>query len=235
MTKEELERHLAEGLSLEQIGRRVGRNPSTISYHLKKHGLSPVNQGKHANKGRISEGELRTLVEGGATHREMAEALDRSVATIRHWLKKYGLAANGSRRRALARAARRAGRKHAMLECEHHGLTKFVLEGRGYFRCILCRMERVSEWRRRVKRRLVEEAGGGCAICGYDKCVAALHFHHLDPGTKRFPLSREGVTRSFAEALEEARRCLLLCSNCHAEVEAGVTKTPATSRLRLDS
>jgi IS30 family transposase len=32
MTKEGLEEYLAEGLSLEQIGKRVGRNPSTISY-----------------------------------------------------------------------------------------------------------------------------------------------------------------------------------------------------------
>jgi IS30 family transposase len=65
MRKGELESYLAEGLSLEQIGKRVGRNPSTISYHLKKHGLKPVNQGKHANKGRISEDELRSLVDGG--------------------------------------------------------------------------------------------------------------------------------------------------------------------------
>src|SRR5215218_819217 len=146
MTKEELEGYLAEGLSLEQIGKRVGRNPSTISYHLKKHGLKPVNQGKHANKGRIQENVLRVLVEEGATHREMAEQLDRSVATIRHWLTKYGLTANGSKRRALAEQARRTGQKHAMLECSSHGLTKFVLEGRGYFRCIQCRKERVSEW-----------------------------------------------------------------------------------------
>jgi hypothetical protein len=95
-----------------------------------------------------------------------------------------------------------------------------------------CRQERVSDWRRRVKRRLVEEAGGVCAVCGYDKCVAALEFHHLDPRTKRFALSRQGVTRSFAEAQEEARKCLLLCSNCHAEVESGVTRIPTAATLR---
>jgi hypothetical protein len=235
MTKEELELYLAEGLSLEQIGKRVHRNPSTISYHLKKHGLKPVNQGKHANKGRISEDALRILVNEGATLREMAAELHRSVATIRHWLNKYRLTANGSRRRALAEEARRTGRKHATLECEHHGLTKFVLEGRGYFRCVQCRKERVSEWRRRVKRKLVEEAGGACVICGYNRCVAALEFHHLDPGTKLFALSREGVTRSFAEAQREARKCVLLCSNCHAEVEFGMTQVPKVSSLRLVS
>jgi DNA-binding CsgD family transcriptional regulator len=235
MSKEELERYLAEGLSLEQIGKRVGRNPSTVSHHLKKHGLKPVNQGKHANKGRLSEEDLRMLVEGGATLREMAVALDRSVATIRHWLTKYGLTAEGSRRRSLSRKARLTGEKYATLECEHHGLAKFVLEGRGYFRCIQCRKERVSEWRRRVKRRLVDEAGGACLICGYDRCVAALEFHHLDPGTKSFALSREGVTRAFSEAQAEARKCVLLCSNCHAEVESGMTQIATHPAVRLAS
>jgi DNA-binding transcriptional ArsR family regulator len=190
MRKGELESYLAEGLSLEQIGKRVGRNPSTISYHLKKHGLKPVNQGKHANKGRISEDELRPLVDGGATLREMAAELGRSVATIRHWLKKYGLVSDGGRRRALANEARSTGQNYATLECHYHGVTRFILEGRGYFRCLQCRKERVAEWRRRVKRRLVEEAGGSCVICGYDRCVAALHFHHLDPTAKSFALSQ---------------------------------------------
>lgn len=235
MEKELLERYLAEGLSLEQIGKRVGRNPSTISYHLKKHGLKPVNHGKHANKGTISEDDLRLLVNDGATLREMAAVLDRSVATTRHWLKKYGLTGDGARRRALARQARITGQKFATLECAHHGLTRFVLEGRGYFRCMKCRQERVSEWRRRVKRKLVAEAGGACLICGYERCIAALEFHHLDPGSKRFALSRQGVTRSFAEAQEEARKCVLLCSNCHAEVESGMTHLPARVQLRLAS
>lgn len=122
-----------------------------------------------------------------------------------------------------------------VLECEHHGSTRFVLERRGYFRCIQCRKERVSEWRRNVKRRLVEEAGGACVICGYNRCIAALHFHHLDPGTKSFALSREGVTRSFAEAQAEAHKCALLCLNCHAEVESGLTQVPASARMRLAS
>jgi DNA-binding CsgD family transcriptional regulator len=235
MNKEQLEGYLAEGLSLEQIGKRVGRNPSTISYHLKKHGLKPVNQGKHANKGPISEDTLETLISGGASLREIARELDRSVGTVRHWLRKYGLVSDAGRRRALSEQARRTGQRRAILECAHHGRTEFILEGRGYFRCLRCRKERVSEWRRRLKQRLVQEAGGACAICGYNKCVAALHFHHLNPSTKRFALSRQGVTRSFAEAQEEARKCLLLCSNCHAEVESGMTEPPAHPSLRLAS
>jgi hypothetical protein len=82
-------------------------------------------------------------------------------------------------------------------------------------------MERVAKWRRRVKLTLVREAGGRCKLCGYGRCAAALQFHHLDPANKSFALSHEGVTRSLAKARAEAAKCVLLCANCHSEVEAG--------------
>lgn len=96
-----------------------------------------------------------------------------------------------------------------------------MLEGRGSYRCARCRAERVSEWRRRLKRRLIEEAGGACQLCGYDACAAALQFHHLDRSEKSFAISHQGVARSLERARAEARKCALLCANCHAEVEAG--------------
>jgi 5-methylcytosine-specific restriction endonuclease McrA len=78
---------------------------------------------------------------------------------------------------------------------------------------------------------LVEEAGGECASCGYNRWHGALQFHHVDPTDKAFALSAEGVTRSIEKAREEARKCVLLCGNCHAEVEAGLRKldAPGTS------
>jgi hypothetical protein len=68
----------------------------------------------------------------------------------------------------------------------------------------------------------VEEAGGACQLCGYDRCIAALGFHHRDPAEKSFALSQRGVARSLATARGEAAKCILLCANCHAEVEAGM-------------
>jgi hypothetical protein len=73
---------------------------------------------------------------------------------------------------------------------------------------------------------LVEEAGGACVLCGYADCPAALQFHHVDPSQKSFSLSRQGVTRSLARAGEEAAKCVLLCANCHAKVEAGLVNFP---------
>lgn len=111
--------------------------------------------------------------------------------------------------------------------CRTHGTTEFVLEGRGYYRCKKCRQQRVIEWRRRTRVKLVAEAGGACLLCGYDRCIGALHFHHLDPETKEFGISVRGFTRSIEKLREEAAKCVLLCSNCHAEVESGTATLPA--------
>jgi 5-methylcytosine-specific restriction endonuclease McrA len=108
--------------------------------------------------------------------------------------------------------------------CKTHGITTFILEGRGYYRCKTCRKERVAQWRRRAKLRLVEEAGGRCVLCGYDRYSGALHFHHIDPSQKRFGLGARGRARAIATLREEAAKCVLLCSNCHAEVEWGMVK-----------
>jgi 5-methylcytosine-specific restriction endonuclease McrA len=117
--------------------------------------------------------------------------------------------------------------KFTMKVCRTHGHTEYVLEGRGYYRCKECRKQRVMEWRRRAKRRLIAEAGGCCRLCGYDAYEGALHFHHLDPAQKEFGLSLRGVARSLDRMRAEAAKCVLLCSNCHAEVEAGVATLSA--------
>lgn len=88
----------------------------------------------------------------------------------------------------------------------------------------------VSERRRRVKRQLVKEAGGACVICGFSSHPRALEFHHVDPATKKFHLSHQGLTRGIREMRAEAAKCVLLCANCHALVEAGVKKVPSVDR-----
>jgi cytochrome c553 len=71
----------------------------------------------------------------------------------------------------------------------------------------------------------VEEAGGCCAICGYDRCVVCLTFHHVEPKEKLFDLSAS-TTKALATYREEAKKCVLLCANCHGEVETGMVASP---------
>jgi transposase len=222
--KELLEQCLGEGLSLEAIGKRVGKHESTVSYWLKKHGLVAAEAAKHAAKGAPAKDELERLLRLGMSLREIAKEMDRSLATIRHWMKRYDLKAIAHRHDAPG-----DGPREATLQCRKHGTTSFVLEGRGYYRCKRCRLERVGRRRRTVKGKLVAEAGGKCVICGYNRSQRALQFHHLDPRTKEFHLGHTGATRSLARCRAEARKCILLCANCHAEVEAGITAVPLNS------
>ena len=110
--------------------------------------------------------------------------------------------------------------------CKHHGITRFVQEKKQK-RCRQCRMDAVAKRRRRVREITIQEAGGRCCVCGYSKCVQALDFHHLDRATKSFSLSSKGYTRSLDKAREEAAKCVLVCANCHREIEAGITKLSA--------
>jgi DNA-binding transcriptional ArsR family regulator len=226
MKKEELERYLAEGLSLEQIGKRVGRDPSTVVYHLKKHGLLPVGHAIHAPNQKVDPASLRKLMSDGATVRAAAEHFGVGYSTIRYWLKKLDIETTRMKRLRESNAAIEQGQARAILTCPEHGEVEFFRRPDGNYRCSKCRSASVSAWRRRVKRRLIERAGGCCVLCGYDRHPAALHFHHVDPAAKSFVLSRHGVTRSFSEAAAEADKCVLLCGNCHAEVEAGHIDLP---------
>lgn len=108
--------------------------------------------------------------------------------------------------------------KEITKNCKYHGETTFILEGRGYYRCKKCRSQRVTEARRRRKEKAIEYKGGSCEKCGYNKCVAALEFHHLDPTQKDFSFSAKGIARSWDKQRVELDKCILVCSNCHAEI-----------------
>jgi hypothetical protein len=52
-----------------------------------------------------------------------------------------------------------------------------------------------------------------CSKCGYDRYMGALEFHHVNDD-KKFNLSKN---HSIKQSLEEAKKCIVLCSNCHKE------------------
>jgi transposase len=218
MDRAALEQMLDEGLSLAEIGRRVERHEATVAYWLAKYGLSANGRERHAARGALSRKDLETLVRAGLSTSQIGETLKRSTATVRHWLREYGLATQRARRRQASSRQQR----ELLLDCPRHADTIYRRRRDGGYRCSKCASEAVSRRRRRIKHILVEDAGGSCRLCGYSRCVAALGFHHLMPIDKRFALSHRGVTRSLERAREEARKCVLLCANCHAEVEAGL-------------
>jgi DNA-binding transcriptional ArsR family regulator len=216
-----LEGYLEKGLSLEQIAVLVDRDPSTVGYWVKRHGLKPNGREKHASRGGLAKETLEELINAGASQREIAETLGVSQSTVRHWLTRYRLR---TKRRHRIREGDELPR--VVRDCPVHGRTTFYRRRDGGYKCTECNGAAVSGRRRTLKRILVEEAGGACLLCGYSKCIRALNFHHRDPEEKAFGLSGRGFTRSLAALREEAKKCDLLCSNCHWEVEEGVTPPP---------
>ena len=113
--------------------------------------------------------------------------------------------------------------KYIQRNCKHHGLTQFVyVPSSGKYRCVKCRSEAVQRRREKTKQMLVEYKGGCCQICGYNKCVGALEFHHIDPSQKLFGVGQNGATRNLEDNKREADKCILVCANCHREIHAGL-------------
>lgn len=79
----------------------------------------------------------------------------------------------------------------------------------------------VAKRRRLVRLMAIEHKGGKCCLCGYSKYPGALELHHVR-GKKEFGISDKGYTRSWAKIRMEIAKCILLCANCHREVEGGV-------------
>ena len=82
----------------------------------------------------------------------------------------------------------------------------------------ICNSCIVTRQRQERKRKCLDYKGGKCEKCGYDRCMRALVFHHLDPSQKDFPISGNQALREWDLILKELDKCVLLCSNCHMEV-----------------
>jgi hypothetical protein len=117
----------------------------------------------------------------------------------------------------------------AIKRCQRHGPTEFAQYSRGggdyRWRCKRCVGEAVTRRKQKLKRLLVEENGGSCAVCGYDRCIVNLAFHHVDPAKKSFSVNM-GMGKAIATFRAEAKKCVLVCANCHGEIEAGLIKSP---------
>lgn len=81
-----------------------------------------------------------------------------------------------------------------------------------------------------LKEDLVRKFGGCCQVCGYKKCFAALHFHHINPKEKFFNISSKNT---YYDVEKELEKCILICSNCHCEVHQSLI-SPETLQILKD-
>lgn len=89
------------------------------------------------------------------------------------------------------------------------------------------RSEYIKTWRKKCKQKIIDGYGGKCMCCGYNTCNNALELHHVNPETKEVGFSKfMSHPQAFEKILLEVKKCVLVCSNCHKEIHAGVRKCP---------
>jgi 5-methylcytosine-specific restriction endonuclease McrA len=70
------------------------------------------------------------------------------------------------------------------------------------------------------KQAIISFMGGyKCKHCGATESSGkskSLHFHHVDPSTKSFNVG-QGMNKSLEVLIAEAKKCILLCTTCHAK------------------
>ena len=50
--------------------------------------------------------------------------------------------------------------------------------------------------------------------------IGALEFHHINPAEKDFTVGDRDF--KLKDCIEETKKCVLICANCHREVHAGL-------------
>lgn len=110
-------------------------------------------------------------------------------------------------------------------ECIYHGLTLHSWRNNEKrYRCRKCNAEQVQKRRYMLKEKAVEYKGGKCSKCGYNKCIDALEFHHLDPLQKEFSIGQNGYANSWKHIQKELDKCIMVCANCHREIHSQKNK-----------
>lgn len=83
--------------------------------------------------------------------------------------------------------------------------------------CARCRNKRVAKIESNKRIKWLDLKGNECIICGYNKYTGSLDFHHLDPSIKE-----HSSKRNWKKTEKGMENCILVCSNCHREIHAGL-------------
>ena len=131
---------------------------------------------------------------------DFCESLNKSRRAIRHKAARLGI-----------------GRKGMLIKKLGDVTPRNLIDKKYYLKNKAEIYQRKLHRRWRIKHKLVDMMGGKCSLCGYDKCIAALDFHHTSK-EKDFSIYELLKGSSEQNVLKEAKRCILVCANCHREI-----------------
>jgi hypothetical protein len=149
------------------------------------------------------------------SRRQIAAEMGWNLSKANHWLINLGI-------KTTAKSGIPEGRKPRICRtCRETDPAKFSVNRRlVYSECRACKNKRQMALHAANRQAAIDMMGGNCARCGYSRCPAALHFHHLDRSQKD-PEWKNLRGRKLTHQAEELKKCILVCANCHAEIHAG--------------
>ena len=89
----------------------------------------------------------------------------------------------------------------------------------------------VINFRRRIKLALIQAFNDECQVCHHTYEPAIYEFHHIQPELKSFGLGSGSTTRAKSAYAEEAKKCCMVCANCHRLIEYGEKEYTLTSNF----
>lgn len=112
--------------------------------------------------------------------------------------------------------------KHNTRSFEHITVKKMerscIICGKLYsYKGLKCHTCKSRIKRHSIKNDAINYLGGKCSFCNYNKCPAAMVFHHLNADEKDFQIGNS-PTQSWDKIIKELDKCILLCTNCHHEL-----------------
>lgn len=165
----------------------------------------------------MTRSQLKSLVNQGLSTSLIAAKVGISQTSVRRELNRHGLKTifrkynSGTVKRCLC------------IKCGQSDNKMFYGKEKTY--CKKCRSKYVLEAGRRLRAKATEQLGGKCIICGFNKYLCSLDFHHISPKHKDPHFgSKRGW--SWDRMKRELEKCVLLCKNCHAAVHSDILRLP---------
>ena len=159
----------------------------------------------------MNKQELFEMLSNGMSMNDISKKTGKCSTTVRYWCKKYGLKSNYT-------SISNVKKSHKCGHCGETDPSKFY--GHKKRVCGKCHNKYTTEFGIKKREFIIEQMGGSCVSCGFNKYRSSLQVHHLDPSTKDKAFAHmRGWNKQ--RILDEIQGCVLLCACCHAAVHSG--------------
>lgn len=174
----------------------------------------------------MKKAELRNLyIKRGWTKSEIAEKFGFSESKVKYLLEKYEITKNSKN------IVEDTTLKKCTKCSEEKPSTEFYMRSDNGKKsigsyCKACASSKTVARYKLYKLEYLSLKGGCCQACGFNRYEGALEFHHADPATKDDSIAKMMRHPSSPKVLAELEKCVLVCSNCHRMIHAGIIECP---------